>query len=98
METGWKLVLRWQAIPLFLVRDGIMEFEDVALLAFQFGFLELDGGARVQVAETRQQIGQVVTPQQPGAHRLDVILHAVEDGTGENGRAACRARGWTRGE
>ena len=48
--------------------------------AFEFRFLELDGRARMQVAQARQQIGQVIAPQQFRAHRLNVILHAIEDG------------------
>ena len=63
---------------LFLIRHRVVEFQDVALLALQFGFLELDGGARVLVQHAGEQIRQVVAPKQFGAHRLDVVLHAVE--------------------
>ena len=70
--------LETEAIVLFLVRDGVVELEDVAFFAFQFGFLELDGGARVLVQHAGEQIRQVITPQQFRAHRFDVVLHAVE--------------------
>ena len=69
-----------QEFRLFLVRDGIVELEDVPFCAFEFRFLELDGRARMQVAQAGQQIGQVIAPEQFRAHRLDVILHAIEDG------------------
>ena len=50
-------------IRLLLVRHGVVELENVPFPAFKFRFLELNGRARMQVAQAGQEIGQVVAPQ-----------------------------------
>src|SRR5436309_5464803 len=57
--------------------DQIVEVHDVA---FGWGVVELDGGAGMLVEEAGEHVRQIEAPLEPGAHRLDGVLHAAQNG------------------
>ena len=46
-------------VALIFIRDRVVEFEDVAFDAFEFGFLEFDGGAPLDDAVEQRGLADV---------------------------------------